>query len=148
MKALRIETSKRHLYLFLAMFMLFSVLVNPFMCTENRELRISRVHAKDMWDDFNVEIDEKGPKVSGTQDSKSAWKTVIDKYKYFISGFAGVGAVTMVALFIKNFISLGASSGNPNARSQALTGCLWTGIAAAGLGAVSLITGVFYKLLV
>lgn len=128
------------------MFILFSAFVNPFL-GEIVHPKDSTVYADNMWDDFNVSIDKDGPKVDGIKDAQDSWKTVLEKYKYFISGFAGVGAVTMVALFIKNFLALGASSGNPNARSQALTGCLWTGVAAAGLGAVSLITGVFYKFL-
>ena len=53
----------------------------------------------------------------------------------------------MVVFFIINFMKLGSSAGNPQARSQALTGVLWTGLAAAGLGAVSIIAGFFYNAL-
>jgi len=77
--------------------------------------------------------------------SAKAWEDFIGKYRNFITGIAGIGAVTMVVLFIIQFLKLGASAGNPQARSQALVGVLWTGIAAAGLGAVTLIVGFFYN---
>jgi hypothetical protein len=51
----------------------------------------------------------------------------------------------MIVLFIVQFMKLGASAGNPQARSQALTGVLWTGIAAALLGSVTIIVGFFYN---
>lgn len=98
----------------------------------------------------NVSVDASGNlsvKGGGFDDagSASAWNAFIVKYKNFITGIAGIGAVTMVILFIVQFMKLGASAGNPNARSQALVGVLWTGIAAAGLGAVTLIVGFFYN---
>jgi hypothetical protein len=70
---------------------------------------------------------------------------IIEKYRGFIAGISGIAAITMVVIFIMNFLKLGASAGNPQARSQALTGVLWSGVAAAGLGAVSLIVGLFYN---
>lgn len=79
--------------------------------------------------------------------SQDAWKNFIGKYKEFITGFAGIGAVTMIVFFIISFLKLGASVGNPNARSAALQGCLWTGIAAALLGSVTFIVGFFYNAL-
>lgn len=106
-----------------------------------------RVEAGNVFEDFDVSIDSSGGmnvKNESDNGNSSAWGTLIEKYKGFITGIAGVGAVTMVVLFIMQFLKLGAASGNPTARSQALVGVLWTGIAAAGLGAVSLIVGIFY----
>jgi hypothetical protein len=77
--------------------------------------------------------------------SKDAWNDVILKYKKFIVGISGIGAVSMIGFFIVQFMKLGASAGNPSARSQALVGVLWTGIAAAGLGAITIIVGFFYN---
>lgn len=77
--------------------------------------------------------------------SAGAWNDFIQKYKNFIVGIAGIGAVTMIVLFIFQFLRLGASSGNPQARNQALVGLLWTGVAAAGLGAVTIFVGFFYN---
>ncbi len=100
----------------------------------------------------NVSIDENGNLIVNmggfNQDGKGvagAWNMFIEKYKKFITGFAGIGAVTMIVFFIIAFLRLGASVGNPNARSQALTACLWTGIAAALLGSVTFITGFVYN---
>lgn len=76
--------------------------------------------------------------------SGAAWAKLIDKYKGFITGVAGIAAVTMVVLFIVNLLKLGSASGNPQAKSQALSGLLWTGIATAGLGIVTVIVGIFY----
>lgn len=75
----------------------------------------------------------------------NTWNQIFAKYKNVIVGVSGIGAITMMALFIIQFMKLGASAGNPQARSQALTGVLWTGIAAALLGSVSIIAGFFYN---
>lgn len=76
--------------------------------------------------------------------SGEAWSEFIENYKGFIVGFSAFGAVTMVLLFISHFIRLGASAGNPSGRSRALMGILFTGIATALLGSVSLITYITY----
>lgn len=76
-----------------------------------------------------------------------AWQTFIDKYRFWISGFSGIAAVTMILFFIINFMKLGASSGNPQGRSNAIQGLVWTGLAAAGLGGVSIVVAFFYNAL-
>ena len=53
----------------------------------------------------------------------------------------------MVAVFIINFMKLGTTSGNPVERSKCITALIWSGLAAAGLGSVALIVGVFYGML-
>lgn len=75
----------------------------------------------------------------------SAWTQILGKYRGFIVGISGVAAVTMIVVFIFHFVKLAGSAGNPSARSQALVGLMWSGIAAAGLGSVSLIVGLFYR---
>jgi len=103
---------------------------------------------KNLFSDFNINVSGEGGNAKMTVESEAngnAWQTLLNKYKGFITGIAAVGAVTMVVLFIIQFLKLGASAGNPSARSQALVGVLWTGIAAAGLGAVAIITGIFYN---
>lgn len=97
------------------------------------------------------EVSIDGGKVSFGENSafqksgSGAWNTLLSKYRNVIVGVSGIAAITMVVIFIVNFLKLGASAGNPNARSAALTGLMWSGIAAAGLGAVSLIVGIFYN---
>lgn len=85
--------------------------------------------------------------VDGLSDGTAAdtWNTFFEKSKIFLIGFAGIGMFVFIGLFIKNFIALGAASNNPTARSQALTGCLWTGIAAAACGSVTLLVGLFWN---
>ena len=77
----------------------------------------------------------------------AAWKKIFDKYKGIIIGLSGIATLTMVVLFILNFMKLGQSAGNPQAKSQALTGLLWTCIAAAGAGGVTLFVGSFSNML-
>lgn len=83
----------------------------------------------------------------GAEGMATAWTDLITKYRFWISGIAGIAAVSMILFFILNFMKLGASAGNPSARSQAITGLVFTGIAAAGLGGVAIVVGFFYTAL-
>lgn len=99
--------------------------------------------------DVNIKVSSNGKMtVNGGgmeyKDSGSAWSAFIQKYKVFIVGISGLGAVSMIAFFIFNFLKLGATSTNPSERSKVLQGLIWSGLAAAGLGAVSIIVGFFY----
>ena len=80
-------------------------------------------------------------------DQDAAWTKIFTKYKGVIMGISGIATLTMVVLFIINFIKLGQAAGNPSTRSQALSGLLWTGIAAAGAGGVTVFVGIFSSLL-
>lgn len=88
---------------------------------------------------------------TGVTDQKDggvgAWQRVLAQYRGVISGLAGVAAITMIVFFIINFMKLGAAAGNPQARSQALMGIIWTGLAAAGCGGVAIFVGFFYNVL-
>lgn len=77
--------------------------------------------------------------------SGSAWTNFIEKYRNFIVGISGIGAVSMILFFIFQLLKLGSSAGNPQARTQALTGLIWSGVAAAALGSVTIIVGFFYS---
>ena len=92
-----------------------------------------------MGDDGKLEID------GISSDDTSSWNQLFSRFKGVIVGITGVGTLVMIVLFIIQFMKLGASAGNPQARSQALTGVLWTGIAAALLGSVTIIVGFFYN---
>lgn len=99
--------------------------------------------------DVNVTIGNNGSlTVNGGgmdySDSASAWNAFISKYKNFIVGIAGMGTVTMIGVFLYNFMKLGTTSTNPTERSKVLQGLIWSGIASAGLGSVTLIVGFFY----
>ena len=104
-------------------------------------------HANDL-SQVNITMSNGVVKIDGLGDSSAdAWNNLFDKYRGFIVGISGVGAITMIVLFIIQFMKLGASAGNPQARTQALTGVLWTGLATCGLGAVVIIVGFFYHAL-
>jgi hypothetical protein len=99
--------------------------------------------------DVDVSVDDKGNLIiQGINDNDtSAWNQLFDRFKGVIVGLTGVGTLVMIVLFIIQFMKLGASAGNPQARSQALTGVLWTGVAAALLGSVTIVVGFFYNAL-
>ena len=93
-----------------------------------------------------VQIEDGKLVVDGiSSDDGSAWNQLFDRFKGIIVGLTGVGTLVMIVLFIIQFMKLGSSAGNPQARSQALTGVLWTGVAAALLGSVTIIVGFFYN---
>ena len=98
--------------------------------------------------DVKIEMgDDGGLTIDGISDGDGAstWNTIFNKSKVFVMGFSGIGTIAFIGFFIKNFIALGANSNNPSGRSQALTGCLWTGIAAAACGSVTLLVGLFWN---
>lgn len=98
--------------------------------------------------DVNVKLENGKLVVDGGgmnyDSADSAWNNFIIKYRGFIVGVSGLGAVSMIAFFIFNFLKLGAVSTNPSERAKVLQGLIWSGLAAAGLGAVSIIVGFFY----
>lgn len=89
--------------------------------------------------------------ITGITDVKdngqSVWQKIFSQYRGVIVGLSGIGAITMIVFFIINFMKLGASSGNPQQRTQALVGIIWCGLAAAGLGGVTIFVGFFYNML-
>lgn len=90
-------------------------------------------------------ISFKGNESFGKGDQDATWNKILEQGRKFVIGVSGIGALVAIAVFIVSFMKLGASAGNPQARSQALSGIMWSGIAAAGLGSVTLITGLFYN---
>ena len=80
-----------------------------------------------------------------SSDRTSAWNSIFSRFKDVIVGFTGAGTLFMVVLFVIQITKLGASAGNPHARSQALTGVMWTGIATTLFGSVTVIIGFFYN---
>ncbi len=82
-----------------------------------------------------------------SEDGASVWDLLFGKLRGIVTGISGIATIVMVAMFVVNLTKLGASSGNDNARSKAITGLLLTGIAAIGLGSLSLFFGFFYNVL-
>lgn len=77
----------------------------------------------------------------------AAWNKVFTEYKGAVVGISGIATLTFVALFIFNFMKLGATSGNPQARQACVITLLWTGIAAACCGGFTIFLGFFHGLL-
>ena len=97
-------------------------------------------------DNMNVTMKDGKLNITGMgKGDANSWNNIFSRYRTVVVGVSGVGAITMIVFFIINFMKLGSSAGNPQARSQALTGVLWCGLAAAGLGAVTIIAGFFYN---
>lgn len=125
------------LILFLSVFTIFSF--NPFVKAYAEET--SSIS------DIDISMDDSGMSISGAgfdNDSKQAWESFFKRYKKIIMGVSGFATLTMILIFIYCFIKLGVSSGNEKARREAQIGILWSGIASACLGSVTLIVAFFY----
>lgn len=102
--------------------------------------------------DVDIKVSNDGQLTVNGNDFKhnnagSAWTDFIKKYRTFIVGFSGIGAVSMILFFIVNLMKLGQTSGNPAERQKVIQGLVWTGLATAGLGSVGIIVGFFYRAL-
>lgn len=72
---------------------------------------------------------------------------ILKEYRGIIVFISGIAMLSMIMFFILNFIELGNSKGNPQARQKAINGLIITGLATAGLGAVNLIVQLFYNMI-
>ena len=80
-------------------------------------------------------------------DQANVWNEIFTQYKGLIAGITGLATLTMVVLFIMNFVKLAKAGDNPNERNKAISGLLWTGAGAAGLGAVTIFVSLATNLL-
>lgn len=95
----------------------------------------------------DLKISDTGEVSAASNNTTSTFGKIIDKYKAVITFVSGIGAITMIGIFIFHFIKLGSTAANPAERSKCTTALIWSGLAAAGLGSVALIVGVFYGML-
>ena len=134
-------------FIYFFVLMLFLIIPTNVYATDNsgNNLKVSDPWEINVSMDVSKEGDLYKASVStegmSSADKTSAWNKVFKEYKGIIVGVSGICTLTFVVLFILNFIKLGQSAGNPQARSQALTALLWTGIAAAGCGGFTLFVG-------
>jgi len=98
----------------------------------------------DFWGDLTIGDDGN---VNPGQGNESAFGTIIQKYQKIITFISGLATATMVAVFIFNFTKLGTTSTNPAERQKVITGLIFSGIAAALLGSVTFLVGVFLNFL-
>lgn len=110
---------------------------------------ITTVDSHALFNGKDMQIDKNTGAVtsSAANDQSSAFSKIITKYQGVITFVSGIGAITMIGIFIFHFIKLGSTAANPAERSKCTTALIWSGLAAAGLGAVALIVGVFYGML-
>ena len=100
--------------------------------------------------DGSITISQGNVTLNGPQNinnSEEAKATVIEKYKALITFIGGIITVTMVAIFIIQFLKLGTISSNPRDRKEVITGLLISGVSAALMGSITFFVGVFYGLL-
>lgn len=82
---------------------------------------------------------------TGFNDQNEAFHHVIERYKVIIVFFAAMATITMVGIFIFNFMKLASSASNPMERQKCITGLIISGIATGLLGSVGLFVGLFYN---
>lgn len=111
-----------------------------------------------LYNGFHFGADNTGPKdimekdVGDMKMKKSSsndgefWNSIYRNYGQGLIIFSGVVALIFVALFIINITKFGASAANPEKRKQAISTLLWTGIASAIFGGVTLVAGISYGL--
>lgn len=79
-----------------------------------------------------------------SQDSGTAWTKIIDKFKKFVVGVSGIGMVLMILNFTILLLKLSTTAGNPGERQKVLMGLVWSFVAAACLGSITMFVGFFY----
>ena len=82
-----------------------------------------------------------------SKDWRSVAAMVLVEYKGFLVGLSGIATLLVLGMFVINFIGLATNAGQANKRSEKISALLNCGIAAAGLGSVTLIVGVFWNML-
>ncbi len=105
------------------------------------------VQTSAIFNDGYLNISNDGTVDAEANNATETYGKIMDKYKGAITFVSGIATVSMVAIFIINFMKLGSTATNPTERQKVLTGLIWSGIAAALLGSVTLIVGVFYGML-
>lgn len=155
------DTQRRSL---IGRFLIFSVLLFMFTCLVPiiSPMNVYATGVTDSGGDENsgsgddlsglsISLDEDGGTLTvnglDNKDGKGFWETIFAKYKVIILGISGIATLTFVILFIINFVKLGASGDNPQARRAQITACLWTGIATALCGSIMIVVGMFWNAL-
>lgn len=99
-------------------------------------------------------LDENTGKPSITESDGTALKNktetlneVLKQSRLVVVFLSGLASLTVIGLFIINFINLGNSRGNPQERQKAINGLIVCGIATAGLGSITLISKLFFNMI-
>lgn len=101
---------------------------------------------------LKVSMDANGNITFGNKDKditnqEDVWNRVLSVLQTVIQAIGGIGTSLMILFFILNFIKLGQNSANASEVAKIKTAMLWNGLAAAGLGSVTLIFSLFFHML-
>ena len=94
---------------------------------------------------YGVKLENDNYKISGLDGD--AWNKFLTKYSTLIIGLAGATTLTLGGALVLSIGKLGASAGNPQARSQAITGLMFTLMAIALMGGSGIVLGFFYTII-
>ncbi len=94
-----------------------------------------------------VEVSSLSGETNFTEGTEDTWTNLYTKIRLIASGIGGVATLVLLIVFIINFAKLGATAGNDQAREKTIKALLFTGIAVACLGSVSIFFGFFYTAL-
>lgn len=131
----------------LMMFMLFFSFMISFVSNINlSQIKEVSAFTKGDFKIVNGEITQIG---DFTKNSKpdTAFTQMIEKYQTIIVWIGSGATLTLMMFFILNITKVAANATNPMARSQAIMAVVWTGIAVALLGSVTIWFGFFYTAL-
>lgn len=78
-------------------------------------------------------------------DEVGAINNLLNEYRIMISFGSGIAVLTLMAIFIVNLMKLGNSRGNPKERQKVVVGMIFTAIATALAGSITLMTSLFYN---
>lgn len=98
--------------------------------------------------DLDVSMDENGNiKIEGIGeqgDTTSTINTFLKKYKKILGGLSGFAFITFGFMFVRYLIALSTGATSPAARTSAIHGILFTGVATALSGILLTVMALFY----
>lgn len=132
---------KRILSLFLCLICISALCISTFADGHLNEMEVEATIGEGAGT-YKLTIGELGTD-KDVNNSKMA--NILKQYRVIIAILTGVGALTMLLMFLLNFAKLGQSGGNPQMRQSAIIGLLFTGGATALLGSVMTFFVFFYN---
>lgn len=79
------------------------------------------------------------------QNEVSAINTVLKEYEILINAGSAIVSLTLIGIFIVNFIKLGNTRGNPQERQKVISSLIVVGLATAMAGSVTVVTKLFFN---
>lgn len=82
-----------------------------------------------------------------SKDWKTAANIFLVEYKGLIVGFLGIATLTALLMFIKALTGVVVAGNSPQQKTAKMTQVLYTGLASAGLGGLTIFAGLFWNML-